>query len=76
MAKKCSKRGYPLFGQFFSKIPGSHPTPSPKSEKKWGLSPRWAIRRGENPHFFPEFGGYMVWVPGIFPKSCILEGGL
>ena len=29
----------PLFGQFFSKIPGSHPTPSPKSEKKVGNPP-------------------------------------
>ena len=44
-------------------------------KKSGEIPPRWAIRRGGDPHFFPEFGGNMVWVPGIFPKSCILEGG-
>ena len=26
-------------------------------------------------HFFPGFGGYMVFVAGTFPGSCFLEGG-
>ena len=38
--------------------------------KKSGICPRWTIRRGGGPHFFPKFGERVVWVPGIFPVSC------
>ena len=63
------KGGAPCFDQFFSKIPGSQTMLSPIFEKKWGICPRWTIRRG-GLHFFPGFGERVVWVPGIFPGSC------
>ena len=70
--QKVLNKGYPLpcFGQFFSKIPDSQTMLSPIFEKKWGIFPRWTIRWGETPHFFPGFGERVVWVPGIFPGSC------
>ena len=77
-SESAQKGGTPCFGQFFRKIPGTHPTLSPKSEKKWPNPPPAGPSAGGGgfPHFFPKFGEHMVRVPGIFPGSCFLEGGL
>ena len=53
--QKVLKKGVPpCFDQFFSKIPGSQTMLSPIFEKKWGISPRWTIRRGEPRTFFRD----------------------
>ena len=64
--------GYPLFGQFFSKIPGSHPTP------------RRNLKSGEFPPAGPSAGGKTALFSGIrrlhspgardLPKIVYLEG--
>ena len=75
-SNSAQKGGTPCFDQFFRKIPGTHPTLSPKSEKKVGKSPHWTIRRGGGiSHVFPKFGNYMVRGSGIFLGSCFLEKG-
>ena len=69
-----SETTWSYFDQFFSKIPCSQTILSSIFEKGGGF-PRWTIRLGENRHFFPGFGERVVWVSGIFPGSCFLEGG-
>ena len=51
--KSAQKGGNPCFDQFFSKIPGSQTMLSSIFETKWGISPRWTIRRGGGD--FPTF---------------------
>ena len=66
--KSAQKGGTPCFEQFFRKTKGTHPTLSPKSEKKWA-TPRWTSRWGGGPHFFPKFGD--SW---DLPRIVFLEG--
>ena len=51
--QKVLKKGVPpVLTSFFSKIPGSQTMLSPIFEKKWGIFPRWTIRRGGGALFY------------------------
>ena len=74
-SKSAQKGGTPCFGQFFRKIPGTHPTLSPKSEKKWAtLPPRWDIHWGGSP-LFCEIRRLHGSGARDLPRIVFLEGG-
>ena len=73
--QKWPQNKVPRFSTVFQQGPGQPDHAVADFQKKVGISPRWTIRQGEKPHFFPGFGERVVWVPGIFTGSCFLEGG-
>ena len=73
--KSAQNGGTPPFDQFFRKLTLMHPTNSQIFGKNYGFSPRWAIHRGEKPHFFPKIGEDEGCIYVSFPESCFLYGG-